>query len=65
MKYRIIIILIALTSTISCSKDKKNTFSSLEGLSDYEIDVIEYFKAVEIEKSIFRIHLKQITPLKG
>jgi hypothetical protein len=48
MKYRIIIILIALMFTLSCSKDEGNTFSSLEGLSDYEIDVIEYFKEVAL-----------------
>jgi hypothetical protein len=48
MKYRIIIILIALMFTLSCSKDEENTFSSLEGLSDYEIDVIEYFKEVAL-----------------
>ncbi len=35
-------------STLSCSKDEGNTFSSLEGLSDYEIDVIEYFKEVAL-----------------
>lgn len=34
--------------TLSCSKDEGNTFSSLEGLSDYEIDVIEYFKEVAL-----------------
>lgn len=34
--------------TLSCSKDEENTFSSLEGLSDYEIDVIEYFKEVAL-----------------
>ena len=47
MNYRFLLLLLILTMISSCAKDEEDIFSEPE-LSEYEINVIDYFKEIAL-----------------
>ena len=50
MNYRFLLLLLILTMISSCAKDEEDIFSEPE-LSEYEINVIDYFKETDSLKT--------------